>query len=330
MEHQPDMPSAPVALGRPAPASIPFGGEVVYRPGARLVALVLLVPVAGAVAGAALALAGAAHTVLPWLAAGLALWVLVIPLFWLNLKRVSLTPEGIEVARPWRQGTLLAWNEIERISARRGALLLVGTGGRRLSFRPALLHDGRQLHRRLLLRVPSNVLHGTRMRQEAQRLSTGAVYRAPTGALSGALDTRAAWPWRLATLVACAVCVALAVLALVLLPRMDGEVAAGVLVALGLVALWLSLWLARQVILAESGVVLAGILPWHARAYSWESFRLVEVSRGEWLMRLRGQPSLVVIGPRLLPPRDRALAESFVREYCEARGVARVVRRRFW
>lgn len=99
-------------------------------------------------------------------------------------------------------------------------------------------------------------------------------------------------------------------------------------IALG--ALWTWRWLARAFVLAEGGVVLAGILPWQRRACGWETLRLVEVSSGGMLLRLRGELRLLCVGPRLLAPRDRDLVDLFIHEYCERRGVARVVRRRFW
>lgn len=336
MEH-PQQPAPSVAtpdamfdatLGRAAPPSRPVGGEVLYRPGARWAALALVVPVLVASVGAALAYRGTPR-VLTVIAAALALWLLVIPLFWLNLKRVRLMPEGIEVARPWRRGFGLTWGEIERISTSRGMLILHGQKGKLLTFHPFLLRDGGQLRRRLLLRVPSQVLVGP-LRQEAQRLTTGPVYRATTGDLAGALETCAAWPWRAGVLLACLACAVLALLAVTLAPAPVGKAFAVGLAAVGLGALWLYVWLSRPLILAESGVVLGSVLPGRAHACGWEAFRLVEVTPGEMLLRLRGEVSLVCAGPRLLSSRDRELANLFIREYCERRGVARVVRRRFW
>lgn len=328
MERQPELPPLSVALGSRAPASTPFGGDYVYRPGARLLALVLVVPVLAAVVGAALALQGAG-SILPWLAAFLALWLLVIPFVWLNLKRVRLSPEGVEVLWPWRRGVALTWDEITRIRAWQGGLVLEGPGGRRLTFSPVLLRDGRHLRRQLLLRAAPSVLVGP-LHQETQRLSMGPVYRAPTGELAGALDTCVAWPWRVGSLVLGVGCLGLSGIAFAAVPGGSGGLATDLLGGAGLVALWACRWLSRRWTLAESGIVLASMVPGRAHAYSWAAFSLVEVSSGGMLMRLRGQQSVLCPGPRLLSPRDRDVAESFVREYCLARGVARVVRRRFW
>lgn len=322
MEQPPDIYPAPPSRPR-ATVSLPLVDATIYRPGQSVAVIVLAVPVALALVGAAVAL-NSSGTVPVWLPLLLLLWLPCLPILWLLMRSVRSSATSIAVGRPWQLWHEIPWTMIERVERRGWWIVIEATGGERLAFAPRLLQDGLRLYRQLLLRLPSHVLVGA-MRQEAQSLIMGDIVPLPAGGFSGTLRARPRPRWPVITACLSLAAWALATAALTMLPLTPAIPLAIVGLLLGGVGLATTYWLLQEVVTSEVGLAVVSISR-RTQTMRWDEVELIERGPFEAILRFRGLHRLRCVGPVLFRPAERDVLRAFIHEYCVSRKVPVVSR----
>ncbi|HKB49762.1 MAG TPA: hypothetical protein VKC57_18780, partial [Ktedonobacterales bacterium] len=287
---------------------------------------VLLLPVAIALGGAGIFL-NTDGSVPAWLPFTLLLWLPGLPLLWLALQSVRTSARGVAAGRPWAQWDEIAWEHIERADQRGLLVRLTGSNGERLAFSPLLLRDGRRLERQLLLRLPTHVLTG-RLATKAQALLTTGIYSTSEGGYSGTLIVRPRPLWKLLLALATLGCgLGAAFASLRSPPLLAVSVAAG---SLALVAGCTLLWFGQRIQIDGNGLIVTRRPFGRKRVMRWSEIELVEHSRRQAVLRLRGRHKLVCAGPGLLTPAQATLLRGFLFENCTRRGVPVLPRSWLW
>jgi hypothetical protein len=308
--------AGPIFLPRPRPAT-PLAETVIYRPSSLIAVLFLVPPAASALALASAieALGGAQF----WTALILLLWLPILLLCWLALRAVRLTRDQIAIGRPLRPWRVIPIDAISRLEARGPRLTLVTRAGR-ITFMPALLARGGELRRRLLLSLPLSAL-ASDARAEAARLLDGAL-REDEG--EEALNVQTPL-WLRGVMVALTLALAAAA---VITGAMFGKSALGPgLGAVALLALFVTLWLAQDIMLDEHGASLA-LGGWVTAAASWDQLESIRRAPGELALILLGKRVLVLPGPGLLSQRDARRARQIISRSIRERGLMAAPRSR--
>jgi hypothetical protein len=295
----------------------------VYRPGPALAAAIALAPGILAAAGVSLAMARKIPDFVPVL---LLLWVPVLPFTWLAMVSVRTSATGIAAARPWRQWDELPWELIERAERHGLRYVLMASDGRRIGFAPAILREGGRLRRAILVRLPPQVLDEG-LRLAARDLLGGAPAPRPEGVLAGEVRARPRRAWRMGAIGGTVGGGLIAAGGALVVSAAFGmaTIAVGLLI-LAAAAGSLS-WLSQEVVLTGHGIAITHALHGGTQALSWDEVQLVEHTRGERVLRLRGDRRLRCAGPRLLGPVERDAMRAFLHVYCLDRGVPIVERR---
>ena len=322
---QTDLAPAQIVFLAPPPSAAQLAEYVVYRPGAA-VALALLAGPAVCVILVAVAI-GVAGALPVWLPLLLLLWLPALALAWALLKSVRIAPDALACGRPLAQWRSIAFDDIERVE-QRGLRLLVSAHNRQsLDFSPALLRNGAQLRRSLLLRLPLTALAGE-LRTQAQSLSEGDVSGSLAGDISGVLTvrTRTLWP-------ALAGGLAVALLALGVAALLTMTSSRELAVALALVALagapgYASLWSAQEIFVTEKGLIIRYMLLRRERDVVWAQVHRVVYAPGEVTLRFHGSKRKTVVsaGPGLLTAVQARLMRQFISRYCPAEVVPALTR----
>jgi hypothetical protein len=300
----------------------------VYRPGPALAAAIALAPGALALIGAVVSLA-VAHAIPVFLPVLVLLWVPALPAAWLAMVSVRTSAVGIAAARPWRKWEELPWDLIERAERHGIRYALTASDGRRIVFAPATLREGARLRREILMRLPPQVLD-ERLRSAARDLLGEPLALQPAGGLSTEVRTRPRPVWRRGAAggaIGGALAVTGGALALPAPPGLVAVVVGLLVLAVFAGGLW---WLNQEVVLTENGLKVTHAPPGGARALTWDEIQLVEHTRGERVLRLRGDRRLRCAGPRLLSPTDRDAMRAFLHTYCVDKGVPIAERRWLW
>jgi hypothetical protein len=274
---------------------------------------VVLLPVAAALVGAAVAL-NTFGAVPVWLPFVLIVWLLALPAVWLSMQSVRTSSYGIAAGRPWRRWKEIPWTLIERIEKSGPGIRIIGSNGTKLTIVPALLRAGGRLKRQLYLRLPPHVLEGA-LAQEAQRLLSSSIAPDVDGGLSGTLNARPRLPWRIVPVLVAALALAGAVLGWIALP-LQAAIPLSVLAA----------GILQKVLINEKGISVVWPLPTHIRELAWSDVELIEHWWGQTILRLHGPIRIRCAGPMLFNRAARDLMRAFLHEYCLNRGVP-VVRR---
>ena len=306
--------------------SLAFSHVQVYHPGILLVAGLMLSPalLALALAGASLLLVHSVPYYVPFL---LLLLLPAVPAAWLTMATTRTSPTGIAATRLLRAGPEIPWTLIEHAGRGHLRVTVESSDGQRLVFVPLLLHNGAQLYRELLVRLPTQVLDA-RMRADAHGLLAEQVLPTSTGGLTGSLRTRPRRLWRAAALL-CAACAALGGAAgALLVPPPAGPILAAMGVAALGVALLAYRWFAQTLTISSEGIQVTYPFRRQPDHMPWDAIQLIEHTPAERVLRLRGNRRLVCAGPTLLRAQDQALMRAFLHAYSLSRGVP--VARRRW
>jgi hypothetical protein len=309
---------AQIAFLAPSPSAAQLAEYVVYRPGAA-VALALLAGPAVCVILAAVAI-GVTGALPVWLPLLLLLWLPALALAWAMLKSVHITPDALACGRPLGQWRSIAFDDIERVEQRRLRLVVSAHNSQPLVFSPALLRNGAQLRRSLLLRLPLTAL-ASELRTQAQSLSEGDVSGSLAGDISGVLTvrTRTVWP-ALAGGLAVAL-LALGVAALLAMTSSRGLALALALVALACLLGYVSLWSVQEIFVTEKGLIVRYTLLRRERDVFWAQVHRIVYAPGEVALRFHGsqrKTTIVSAGPGLLTAVQARLMRQFISRYCPA------------
>ena len=296
----------------------------VYRPGAALAVALMCAPpfLALVAAGGALLSAQRVPVLVPLL---LALYIGVVPLTWFLLISVRSTPSGIASARPWLPWKEVPWEAIERAEQRWMFINLTGADGRSVAFAPSLLQNGTRLRREIFVRLAPQVLDKA-LRAEARTLLADQLVPKPGGGLEGTVRTQP----RRGTGFAAGLIALLAIACGVVAGTLLRDVALIIAVSLCVVVLVGSLsgvfWLAQRIEMSDAGLRVTYAWPRRARTIAWTQVLLLEHTRAERIIRLRGDTRVTCAGPALLRSSERAAMRAFLNAYCVERGVPVVER----
>lgn len=299
--------------------STPLLDVEMYRPGPMLALVVLLLPVIVALSGAAV-YGSVDGAVPPWLPYTLLLWAPCLPARWFTMQSVRVSTAGVGAGRPWQQWEEVAWEDVERIEARGPFLRIVASRGHAIMFAPMLLRDGRRLRRQLLLRLPAHVVAG-RLAAEAQQFVALEIQSTAEGGYTGVLTTRTRLRWRLALLLLAAGAIACGTLAISTLPIILAAIVAMLTALVAVVLLVLVAWSSQAVQIDSSGLSLVSPILRRHRTLRWEEIDLIEHTRRQGVLRVRGTRRLLCAGPGLLSPAQATLMRGMLHEYCDRRGV---------
>lgn len=287
--------------------------SAVYRPGVAIASILLAGPFISAIVG--VALAAVSGSIPLWLPFVLLLWLPVIALVWLLLKSVRVTPNAIACGRPLGQWRVFSFDEIERVE-QRGIRLLIGAhSGQPMIFTPALLQDGKQLRRSILLRLPLHTLWG-RLRSEAQEFSSLQGESDSEGAVAGVLTVRSRWFWTVSALVAALVALAFAFAAWGAFIGAGKWALVGACVVLALLLIVFGLWMKQELFLSEKGLIIRYTLLRREQVVFWSQVRMIEYTPAELALYFRGARRVLCAGPGALAVQQGRLMRQFIGRYC--------------
>ncbi len=287
--------------------------SAVYRPGVAIASILLAGPFISAIVG--VVLAAVSGSIPLWLPFLLLLWLPVIALVWLLLKSVRVTPNAIACGRPLGQWRVFSFDEIERVE-QRGLRLLIGAhSGPPMIFTPALLQDGKQLRRSILLTLPLHTLWGS-LRSEAQEFSSLQGESDSEGAIAGVLTVRSRWFWTVSAVVAALVALALGFAAWGAFTGTVRLVFAALCLVLALLLVAFALWMKQEIFLSEKGLIIRYTLLRREQVVFWTQVRLIEYTPAELALYLRGARRVVCAGPGALAVQQGRLMRQFIGRYC--------------
>jgi hypothetical protein len=258
------------------------------------------------------------------------LWVLLMPIFWLALKTVRISPFGIAAGRPWRVWREIPWGSIAKVEQRGPRLRLTSREYVRISFNPGMLHAGDELRRLLLSQLPPEVLDDS-LRDDARRIAMADSGPSYPGPLPTILRTRPRAPLRIGTALVTLGAYGTALFAAVRLTNVPGVLLAAGALTLAFGGVLGFVWLSQQVTLSEAGISVAAFLSGRARGLQWSQVVLLEFTRRGRVIRLTGKGARERVrcpGPRLMSPLDAAVYRAFLKRHLRDRHV--MESRRFW
>ncbi len=316
---------------RPVSVSTPLPGATVYRPGGKVALALVFMPIA-AVVGALTYFLVTASALPFWLPGVMVVWALALPLCWIALKTVRTGPSGIASGGPWQVWREISWSGIARVERRGPRLRVTGRDYTRISFNPSLLHNGTELRRFLLLRLPAEVLDDT-LRDEARGLEMAASGLAYRGQLPGVFRTRPRPRLRGAAAVVTLMAMGGGALAVLKLPLLWGlPLAAGcAVVALG--GLVASTWLWQRVTLSDAGLTVVGALSGRPRGMQWSHVVLLEYTPNGRVIRLTGQGQKGRVrcpGPGVMRPTGANIYRAYLKRHLRDRPVMESRRTWMW
>lgn len=287
--------------------------SAVYRPGVAIASILLAGPFISAIVG--VGLAAVSGSIPLWLPFVLLLWLPVIALVWLLLKSVRVTPNAIACGRPLGQWRVFSFDEIERVEQRGMRLLIGAHSGALMTFTPALLQDGKQLRRSILLRLPLHTLWG-RLRAEAQEFSSLQGESDSEGAVAGVLTVRSRWFWTVSALIAALVALAFAYAAWGAFIGTGRLALVGACVVLALLLSVFGLWMKQELFLSEKGLIIRYTLLRREQVVFWSQVRMIEYTPAELALYFRGARRVLCAGPGALATQQGRLMRQFIGRYC--------------
>ncbi len=302
----------PALSAAPSPESY-LTESSVYRPGIAIASVLLAGPFISAIIG--VVVAAVSGSIPLWLPFVLLLWLPVIALVWLLLKSVRVTPDAIACGRPLGQWRVFSFAEIERVEQRGLRLLIGGHSGPPMIFTPALLQDGKQLRRSILLTLPLHTLWG-RLRSEAQEFSSLQGESDSEGAIAGVLTVRSRWFWTVSAVIAALVALALGFAAWGVFAGTVRLVLASLCVVLALLLVAFGLWMKQEIFLSEKGLIIRYTLLRREQVVFWTQVRLIEYTPGELALYFRGARRVMCAGPGALTVQHGRLMRQFIGRYC--------------
>lgn len=314
-----------IAFLTPSPSTAHLADSAIYRPGAIVAGPLLAGPVVCAIGGAiAVSVTGVTPPV--WLPLALLLWLPALALAWVLLKSVRVTPDALACGRPLGRWQVAPFHEIERVEQHGLRLIVTARSGPPLTITPWLLHNGAQLRRSLLLRLPLSAL-SSQLRAEAQTLEVGDLVESPQGDVEGVLSVRPQVRW---TALAVALAVALLALGVLALLYLAAPVSIALAVALAVLACastFVGLWMAQDIFVSEKGLLVRYTLLRRERDIFWTQVRSIEYLPGEAALILRSVRSVTCAGPGLLTAQQARLMRSYISRYCLAQVMPTLQRR---
>jgi hypothetical protein len=296
----------------------------IYRPGSLLAGVMLAgPPVLGVSAGAiALIMTARVPIALPLL---LLAWIAVLPAGWLVLVSVRTSPIGIATARPWRKWQEIPWALIERAEHRGVRLVLTASDGRTISFALFVLHGGDRLYREVLLRLSPQVLD-IRLRHDAQMLLGENLGEQDVGGFLAPVQVQPRLMWRVTSAAIALAAAALALVAFSFAPP-ESVLASALCAAIALAASLAFVWLSQRITLSDEGIAVALPLRRRSRAIAWSDLHLIEHTRRERFLRLRGARRVRCAGPGMLVPVERDVMRALLLGHARRQGALVVERR---
>jgi hypothetical protein len=314
---------------RPASASTPLPGAILYRPGGKIAFMLVFVPVLGACVAAGVLL----ETQIPvplWLPGALLGWVLLTPLFWLALKTVRTSPYGIAAGRPWQVWREIPWGSIAKVERRGPRLRITSRDYVRISFNPWLLYAGVDLRYSILTHIAPELLDDA-LRDEARRVAMAESFPSYAAPLPSVMRTRPSARLRAGLALFTLVALAAVPLAVLELPTLPGMPLAAAALALALAAIAGFCWLSQQVTLSDVGISVIAFPSGKARGMKWSQVVLLEFTGRARVIRLTGQGQMERVrcpGPGIMGPLDAAVYRAFIKRHLRDRPVMEA--RRFW
>jgi len=311
-----------------ATSSMPLIDATVYRPGAAVACLLILVPILTAI-GLSVARLAYGVPIPVWAAVALAGWVVLAPVFWLLMKTVRVTALGIATGRIWTEWKEILWSDISRVEWRGARIHILGANGASLSFAPRLLHDNRELRQYLTNRVSPRLLATPLVKPTEDDKERPAIMR-PIGVAATQMRERPAMWLRLSALGVFALAAGVAAIALLELSAPWSYVVVAFCALVALVALLGLAWLSQAVSLTEEGISVRGIPFGSGKLLPWREVEFVEVSANERVLRLRGSQKLRCPGPGVFSQPTRDTYRWLTHVYCLDRGVPAMRRPGMW
>jgi hypothetical protein len=299
--------------------SMPLIDATMYRPGAPLACVIVLVPILGAI-GLTLARFVGRVSIPLWAAFALAGWIALTPLFWLALKTIRVTALTIATGRSWREWKEIAWSDISRVEWRGARIHILGANGAALTFAPRLLHENRELRQYITNRVAPRVIAAPLVASTDAGSDRPVILR-PFGVSATELRARPAPGPRLGALTLFALAAGAGALAFLELRAPWGLILLIVCAVIAIVALISLAWLSQVVNLTAEGISVKGFPFSSGRLLPWRDVEFVEVSPNERTLRLRGAHKLRCPGPRLFAQPARDTYRALLHTYCLDRGV---------
>lgn len=302
-----------VAFLPPHPAQERLFESVVYRPGALVAVALLAGPAVCAIAGAAAATTSGALPV--WLPLALLLWLPALALAWALLTSVRVTAETLACGRPLSQWRVVPFDDIEHVERRGLRLVVRARSGSPLTFTPMLLHQGGQLRRSLLLRLPLAVLSGD-LRAEARALGDGDLPNSEEGGdVAGVLTVHPRLLWSALAGGGAVALLALAALALWTTVQPLTVALSVALVVLAGALGFLSLWMVQEIFVSDKGLLINYRALRRERDIFWAQVRLIEYTPWETALLFRSVRTLVCAGPGLLTTQQARLMRRYISRY---------------
>ncbi len=320
---------------RPPSFSTPLPGATLYHPGGKLIVALVFVPFLATSAAAAYFLSQGGAIPL-WLPAALVVWGALTPVFWRILQTLRVSPAGIAAGRPWQAWREIEWTDIARVAQHGMRLHVVSSQGMRLKFTPALLHDGLELRRNLLVdalhMAPEGALEGPLL-AEVIRLTMGDeempdnVQRTQAPGIQRMRPRRR---WRLGMALGALLALTGGVLALVALPPVTGLPVAAVAMLVAVVCVVAFCWLSQQVALSDGGFSVQRFPSGRPHGMLWSEVVVLEHTEGWAAIRLTGATRIAAPGPRVMNPLDARVYTYFLRRRLRERENGVLEARRHW
>jgi hypothetical protein len=307
---------------------MPLIDATVYRPGAAVACLLILVPILAAI-GVSVARFAYGVAVPLWTALTIAGWILLWPVFWLLMKTVRVTAFGIATGRIWTEWKEIPWGDINRVEWRGARIHILGANGTSLNFAPRLLHDNRELRQYLTNRVSPRLIATPLVKPTEDDQEHPAIMR-PIGVSATQMLERPTLSLRLRALAVCALAAGGGAIALLELSGPWSYVAVAVCALVALVAVLSLAWLSQAVSLTEEGISVRGIPFGSSKLLPWREVEFVEVSANERVLRLRGSQKLRCPGPAVFSQPTRDTYRWLTHVYCLDRGVPAMRRPGMW
>jgi hypothetical protein len=311
-----------------ATSSTPIIDASVYRAGAPLALVVILVPILAAI-GLAVARFAGGVAIPPWAALAIGGWIILTPLFWLLLKTVRVTAYGIATGRIWSEWKEILWGDVNRVEQRGGRIHIHGASGAAISFAPWLLRDNRELRQYLTHRIAPHFIATPLIKPAETNQGRPAIPR-PIDVTATQMNARPALNLRLGALAVFALAVGAGVGAFLEAPAPLSYVALAFCALVALAALLGLAWLSQAVNLTEDSVAVRGVLFASGKPLLWSEVGFVEVSPNERVLRLRGERKLRCPGPGLFAQPTRDTYRWLLHIYCLDRGVPAMPRPGVW
>ena len=311
-----------------ATSSMPLIDATVYRPGAPVACLLILVPILAAI-GLSVARLVYGVAIPVWAALALAGWIILAPVFWLLMKTVRVTAFGIATGRIWTEWKEILWGDISRVEWRGARIHILGANGASLSFAPRLLHDNRELRQYLTNRVAPRLVATPLVKPAEDDQERPAIMR-PIGVSATQMRERPTLSLRLGALAVFALASGAGAIAFLELSAPWSYVVVVFCALVALIALLSLAWLSQAVSLTEEGISVKGIPFGSGKLLPWREVEFVEVSANERVLRLRGAQKLRCPGPGLFSQPTRDTYRWLTHIYCLDRGVPAMRRPGMW